>query len=497
METGKSSLKHLKKDQLSLRHAISQATALNAPGGTIVLYVSSTAALMAFAFSSYPNGAYAIPLILILSLIIYALMSFSMYEFSKELTSSGGYYTFVSRGLGNGAGYITALSYLTYQILSFTGFGILGFMSFVYAIFPSFGITLPDASVLWIPIAIVFVLIVTGLIYSGIKPSLRFVSYTIVVEVAFFILTSLYIIITHHAELTLKPFTTAPVGNSPFIIGAMMVYAIGTFVGIGGSIPIAEETKKPKRNVPLAIVSTVILLGVTIILSSYSQVIYWGFQNMGLFGSTTYPYPVISIYRNAFGSASYVILGALIILVLNSFFTATVSLGTNASRVLFSLSREKVISKRLSATHTSSGTPTVAALVVAAISIVIVVATGLVFELYLYRGSPANALLYASLFLLILESPIAYLVHILTNTSLYVYMKRRNKLSYLRHLIIPSISTITLIFAIVMAVYFDLTPPYIYGIYGALVWIAVIFVAFLIMRTRFKHRLELIGDFSL
>lgn len=497
METEKTSLKHLKKDQLSLRHAISQATALNAPGGTIVLYVAGTAALMSLTFSSYPNGAFAIPLILLLSLIIYALMSFSMYEFSKELSSSGGYYTFVSRGLGNGAGYITALSYLTYQILSFTGFGILGFIGFVYAIFPSLGINLPYASVLWIPVAIIFVLFVTGLIYTGIRPSLRFVSYTIVVEVSFFILTSLYILFTHHNSLSLTPFTTSPVGNNPLVLGAMMVYAIGTFVGIGGSIPIAEETKKPKRNVPLAIVSTVILLGVTIILASYSQVIYWGAQNMSTFGSTAFPYPVVNIYGNAFGSAGFVILGALIILVLNSYFTATVSLGTNASRVLFSLSRENVISGKLSATHAKSGTPTSATLFVAVLSIFIVVVTGVAFEFLLYPGDPTTALLYGSVFLLILESPIAYLVHILTNTSLFVYMRRKNKVNYLRHLIVPSISTITLIFAIVIAVEFNLSAPYIYGVYGALAWIIVIFAAYLIMRTKFKHKLELIGDFSL
>ncbi len=79
-ETG-TVLKHLKHDQLGLRHAVSQAVALNAPAGTIVLYVTSTAALMYFTYgTSYPNGAFAIPLVLLLSLVVYGLMSFSMYE---------------------------------------------------------------------------------------------------------------------------------------------------------------------------------------------------------------------------------------------------------------------------------------------------------------------------------------------------------------------------------------------------------------------------------
>ena len=56
MERTGNGLKHLKINQLNLRHAISQATALNAPGGTIVLYVTSIAALMTFTFSSYPTG---------------------------------------------------------------------------------------------------------------------------------------------------------------------------------------------------------------------------------------------------------------------------------------------------------------------------------------------------------------------------------------------------------------------------------------------------------
>ena len=127
MQETETGLKHLKRDQLGLRHAVSQAVALNAPAGTIVLYVTTTAALMFFTFgSTYPNGAFSIPLVLLLSLMVDGLMSFSMYEFAREISSSGGYYTFVSRGLGSSAGFLTAISYVSYQILSFTGFGIRG-----------------------------------------------------------------------------------------------------------------------------------------------------------------------------------------------------------------------------------------------------------------------------------------------------------------------------------------------------------------------------------
>ena len=499
MQSGEFSLKHLNKDQLGLRHAISQAVALNAPGGTIVLYVTSIASLVAFTFESYGTGLFAIPLILLLSLAIYSLMSFSMYEFSKHLSSSGGYYTFVSRGLGKTFGYLTAVLYLSYQILSFTGFGVLGFISFLYGLVYALGFSLPYSTYIWIPIVLGFSTLVLFLIRSGIKPSLRFVSFTIVIELMFFLVTSIALLVIYRSHFTLTPFTPAPLGNNIEYVATMMIYAIGAFVGIGGALPIAEETRRPKRNVPVAIVSTIVILGVVIILSAFAQLIAWtGLHSIQSFSNNAlYPYPVITIYEKSFGILDPVILTIMIILVVNSYFTATVSLGTNATRVIFSMSREKIIGNRLSETDKRTGTPKKAVTLVYSISVIIVILTGLGFQL-LYRGQPVSALVYASLFLLVLESPLAYLIHIFTNTSLYIYLKRtRQKTSFIRHLLVPTASTLSLVFAVFVAIYFNLSVPYIYGVYGALAWILVLLSVTIVMRVRFKNRLDLIGDFSL
>ncbi|WP_237265305.1 APC family permease [Thermoplasma sp. Kam2015] len=497
METGSSKFKHLVVNQLGLRHAISQAVALNAPAGTIVLYIAGTAALITDTFVTHQEGAYAIPLILLLSLVIYALMSYSMYAFSRRLSSAGGYYTFVSRGLGTSAGFVTALSYITYEVLSFTGFGILGFLGFGYAILPSIGISIPDPDIIWMPIAVVFIGLVSLLIYLGIKPSLRFVTYTMFIEVSFLITTSIALIIMHPARANLAPFTPSPMGNDPYAIFAMMIYAIGAFVGIGGSIPIAEETKKPKRNVPLAIVATIAILGVTIILASYAQVITWGAQNISTFGIGSNAYPLLTIYRTDFGFASSIVFWILIVIVLNSFFTATVSLGTNATRVLFSMSREGALPSFLSEINRNNGTPTMSMITLALISMAIVIGVGAGFE-FIAKMSPLNALLSSSIFLLILESPITYIVHILTNTSLYRYMKKHTRMNFMntiRYLLIPSASTATLVVAIVASIYFNLF--YVDAVYASFALIAVIIVSTVIMRFKFKERLEYLGDFSL
>ena len=494
----KKEYKHLGYNQLSLRHAVSQAVGLNAPGGTIVLYVAGTAALLTSTFSKYPDGAFSIPLILLLALIVYSMMSYSSFEFSKYLSSSGGYYTFVANGLGKGFGLTTALSYISYQILSFTGFGILGFIGFAYAILPSLGITVPYVNILWIPVTIIFILFVSFLIYKGIKPSLKYVSYAILIEVIFFIASSVYLIGVNHTSISIKPFTAIPVGGNFIILAAMMVYAIGSFVGVGGSIPIAEETKNPKKTVPRSIIASIAILGVTIIVAAYAEVISWGYGNMASFGigSGIGAYPVLSIYKDGFSGMGLIPFAVLLIIVINSFFTATVSLGTNASRVIFSLSREGVIPEKLSRTNTK-GVPVYAILFITIVSLAIVLATGISFEL-LYPGRIISALLYSSVFLLVLESPISYIVHILTNTSLHMYLKKRKMKTHIfRHIIIPGISSITLVGAIIAAVYFDLSAPYIYGVYGALVWVIVIAIVVVIMYTKYNKNLDDIGNFSL
>ena len=63
--------------------------------------------------------------------------------------------------------------------------GLLGFIGFIYGILPELGVSLPFSNYLWIPIIVAFTGFVTALIYAGIKPSLKYVFYAIIIEVTF------------------------------------------------------------------------------------------------------------------------------------------------------------------------------------------------------------------------------------------------------------------------------------------------------------------------
>src|SRR5215467_2935199 len=75
------------------------------------------------------------PISLLLSVVVCFFIANTVAQFSRYVPSSGGYYTFVSRGLGPRFGFLTSWSYLIYDILGpaaaigFLGFTTSGFLA--------------------------------------------------------------------------------------------------------------------------------------------------------------------------------------------------------------------------------------------------------------------------------------------------------------------------------------------------------------------------------
>src|SRR5260370_24390853 len=74
------------------------------------------------------------PLSMLLSVIVCFFIATTVAQFSRYVPSSGGYYTFASRGLGPRFGFMTTWSYLIYDIIGpaaaigFLGFVLSGFL---------------------------------------------------------------------------------------------------------------------------------------------------------------------------------------------------------------------------------------------------------------------------------------------------------------------------------------------------------------------------------
>ena len=57
------------------------------------------------------------------------------------------------------------------------------------------------------------------------------------------------------------------------------MFAIQAFTGWEGSAPMAEESENPSKNVPRALIGSVILFGIFIVIVQWGVMVGWGTDN--------------------------------------------------------------------------------------------------------------------------------------------------------------------------------------------------------------------------
>src|SRR5262249_21336875 len=97
----------LDRGALGLRDVVFQGVTHIAPAVNVVFTLPVIAV----------QAGAAMPLSLLLSILVCFLIANTVAQFSRYVPSSGGYYTFVSRGLGPRSGFLTTWSYLIYEII--------------------------------------------------------------------------------------------------------------------------------------------------------------------------------------------------------------------------------------------------------------------------------------------------------------------------------------------------------------------------------------------
>src|SRR5215472_9504172 len=106
------------------------------------------------------------PLSFLLSMIVCFFIGNTVSQFSRYVPSSGGYYSFATRGLGNRSGFMATWSYLIYEILGAAGST--GFLGYLISdmLRAQFHVNIP-----WWSFALVTTVLVWALTYHGIQLS--------------------------------------------------------------------------------------------------------------------------------------------------------------------------------------------------------------------------------------------------------------------------------------------------------------------------------------
>jgi amino acid transporter len=440
----------LNREALGLRDVIFQGITHIAPAINIVFTLPVIAA----------QAGATMPISLFLSTVVCFFIANTVAQFSRYVPSSGGYYTFASRGLGPRFGFMTTWSYLVYDILGPAG--AVGFLGFVMSGFllSGTGINIP-----WWIISIATAIVVWIFTYFGIRISTR--TTAILGAIEMLIMLALGVTFLLHpgsGSSWAAPFqpTLAPTGLGGVLGG--MVFSILALSGFEAPAPLAEETKLPNRLIYRAIFISLLIVGIFYIFMAYASAIGWGTGNMAAF-ATASTNPYYTLAQRFWGVGWVLVLFAII----NSTLAVGIACTNAATRVMYTMAQAGSLPSALGKIHPVHKTPYIAVHVEQIFQVVSFLLIGIIFGADQIFG-----------FLGTITTLAVIVLYIMANIALTTFVRREHPADFniLRHVIVPLIGTLLLIPVLYVTVY----PVPVYPInLTPYIFIGIMLVGFIVM----------------
>jgi amino acid transporter len=266
-------------------------------------------------------------------------------QLAKQFTGAGGYFLYISRTIGPRWGWLTTWLYFLYDpvaigvVCAFTG-------SLVHdTLKAQYGWNIP-----WWLIFAILVLAVTVFTLFGLALSVKVMLTLAIIEVGVFVaLMFSGLVSPGPGGFNFDSFNPGniPSGNGLYLGIVFTILALSGFESVA---PLGEETENPKRNLPLAIVGSTIVVALFYMLVNWGVLIGEGTSNVKNFTSAD---QIFDLGRRLWGGAWIIILVA----VINSALAVCIAIQNATTRVLFDMGRVGALPKILSEVHPRWKTP--------------------------------------------------------------------------------------------------------------------------------------------
>ncbi len=274
----------------------------------------------------------AAPLSFVIGTGVVLIVALSFAAWCRRLSHAGSAYGFITEAFGSRwgfmAGWALLLSYICYGAGASALVG-----SFAQAAAHTSGWQAPG---IWLCFSIASILVSTFLACRNMQlagramVALQGVSLLAILALALLILAKTAGL---HA-LSLRPFIPSPAHHGWAGVGYGIVFAVLSFAGFEGAATLGEETNHPHRNVPIALIGTLLVSGTLFVMVSYAQVVGYGLENIQALAANSAPLDTLAIRYASRGYAVALDVAA----ALGSFACVLASLSA-AGRMLFALGR--------------------------------------------------------------------------------------------------------------------------------------------------------------
>ena len=357
-------------------------------GGVLFLTVTGSAPISAMLFNTpimvgYGQGAGA-PAAFIFAAIVLVVFSVGYVAMARKKTSAGGFYSYISHGLGRelgiGTGYGAVVAYSVFEA-SLAG----GFAYFLNLKLASFGV-----NVGWPWLALGMVVLISLLTFFDVRLSSTLLAIGLISEIAILIIFDIFMYskghVTWGAINPVKAFSSFPASGKLVAgsVGIGLFFAFWSWVGFEMAPNYAEESRDPKRIVPRALYISVIGLGLFYTLTSWAP----------LFG---YPTTHAAIAQAQSNAANFYLAPAkhyagawvasiMSYLIITGSFACGMAFHNTTARYFYSLGREGLLPSVLGRTHHRFKSPHIASVVQSVIAAVIIV----LFAVFTGTNDPAS-----------------------------------------------------------------------------------------------------------
>jgi amino acid transporter len=327
--------------KLTLIDAVAQSVGLMGPVFSIAFLVPLVVGIISASGNGAGNAAS-------LSVLIAAIgvlgLGWIVAEYTRKIQAAGSLYDYVTDGLGGRVG--SAAGWLYYTGILALGAGIL----------PMIGGTIHDAILsefnkqpfpifVW---NIILFALVAFIMYMGVALSTRVQLTLALISVTVVLVFSIFVIIKsgglHHITTGFSP-SSSPTHWKGVLFGVL--YGVLLFTGFETSANLGEETEHAQRNIPRAVLISVLAITGFYIIGTFAQVSGFHF-NLGEIGKNAgAPLFTLAGPKSAGGFAGVGIRRLVELVVVFDMIAVLIGCAVSASRGVFALARDERLPKQL------------------------------------------------------------------------------------------------------------------------------------------------------
>jgi amino acid transporter len=346
----KSEYERLGAKVLSLPDVIAQSVGFMGPVFASAFVIPLVVGVIS---ASGKGGGVAAPLSVLIAAVGVFAIGWIVSSYAKQIHAAGSLYDYVTRGLGDRIGtaagwlYYAGVTVLMTSLLLIAG----GYLQSTIA--SEFSVN-PLPAWAW---TLIVIALITAALYFGVRISVR--SQLVLALISIIVVTIFFItvIVKLGSANSLKPFnpSSSAQGWSGIFFGVL--YGILLFVGFETAANLAEETPKPHKHVPAAVMITAGIATVYFVLAAYAEVAGFHYSLKTLTAAASAPLFALGAPKSAGGYGGTWIDRLLELVVFFDMMAVGIGCAVSASRGIFAMARDRRIPASLAITSKRYDSP--------------------------------------------------------------------------------------------------------------------------------------------